>query len=97
MKRFLSIVLFTMISANPTLAQDTPTTPTTTSGGGLELTIQDSKGTRKLRDTTTHTTLSDGTVVSGSTGSDGEPNGGAGNGDGGSGDGGTTGVSREGE
>ena len=96
MKRFLSIVLFTMISASPTLAQDT------TSGGGLELTIQDSNGTRKLRDTTTHTTLSDGTVVSGSTGSDGEPNGGAGNGDGGSGDGGsgdggTTGVSREGD
>ena len=94
MKRFLSMVLFTMISANPTLAQNTPTT---TSGGGLELTIQDSKGTRKLRDTTTHTTLSDGTVVSGSTGADGEPNGGAGNGDGGSGDGGTTGVSREGD
>jgi hypothetical protein len=74
MKRFLSIVLFTVIFASPTLAQNT------TSGGGPELTVHSSKGTRVLKDTTQHTTLSDGTVVSTSKGKDGQPNGGAGNG-----------------
>ena len=75
MKRLLSIALFAMIFANPALAQNAPT-----SGGGL--TVQGSKGTRVLRDTTSHTTLNDGTVVSTSKGQDGQPNGGAGNGGG---------------
>ena len=72
MKRILSIVLSTVLLTSPVLAQDT------TQGGGSEITVQDSKGTRPVRDTTSHTTLGDGTVVSTSTGSDGKPNGGAG-------------------
>lgn len=73
MKRTLSIILLTMIFANPTLAQ-------TTQGGGPTLDTQSSKGPGKLNDTTQHTTLDNGVVVSGSKGSDGRPNGGAGNG-----------------
>jgi hypothetical protein len=93
MKRFLSIVLFTMIFANPTLAQNAPTT---TSGGGPDLTTQSTKGPGTLRDTTSHTTLGNGVVVSGSTGKDGKPNGGAGSGGGGT-NGGSAGASYEGE
>jgi hypothetical protein len=93
MRRFLSIVLFTMISASPTLAQNAPNT---TSGGGPDITVQSTKGTRTVRDTTSHTTLSDGTVVSTSKGTDGKPNGGAGNG-GGNTQGGATGASYEGD
>jgi hypothetical protein len=70
MKRILSIVVFTVLLANPVLAQDT--------GGGTEITVQDSKGTRTVRDTTVHTTTSNGTEVSTSMGSDGKPNGGGG-------------------
>ena len=77
MKHVLSIVLFTTVFASPTLAQ-------TSEGGGLSVTVQSSKGTRTVPDTTQHTTLSDGTVVSTSKGKDGEPNGGAGGGGGGS-------------
>ena len=65
MKRFLSIVLFTMIFANPTLAEDAPTT---TTGGGPGLTVQSAKGSGTLKDTTSHTTLGNGVVVSTSTG-----------------------------
>jgi hypothetical protein len=93
MKRFLSIVLFTMIFANPTLAQNAPTT---TSGGGPDLTTQSTKGSGTLRDTTSHTTLDNGVVVSTSTGKDGKPNGGAGSGGGGT-TGGSAGASYEGE
>jgi hypothetical protein len=93
MKRFLSIVLFTMIFANPTLAQNAPTT---TSGGGPDLTTQSTKGSGTLRDTTSHTTLDNGVVVSTSTGQDGKPNGGAGSGGGGT-TGGSAGASYEGE
>jgi hypothetical protein len=71
MKRFFSIALFTMIFASPTLAE-----PTTTTGGGPSVTVQDANGTRTVRDTTVHTTLDNGVVVSTSTGSDGKPNGG---------------------
>jgi hypothetical protein len=85
MKRSLSIVLFTMVFANPVLAQ---TAPTTTKGGGPDLTVQSTKGTGTVKDTTVHTTLSNGVVVSTSTGSDGQPNGGVG-----SSGGGTTGGS----
>jgi hypothetical protein len=70
MKRILSIVVFTVLLANPVLAQDT--------GGDTEITVQDSKGTRTVRDTTVHTTTSNGTGVSTSLGSDGKPNGGGG-------------------
>jgi hypothetical protein len=93
MKRLLSIVLFTMIFANPTLAQNAPTT---TSGGGPDLSVQSTKGSGTLKDTTSHTTHSNGVVVSTSTGSDGKPNGGSGSGGGGT-KSETTGVSREGE
>ena len=96
MKRILSIVLFTMIFASPTLAQNT------TTGGGPSITVQSSKGTRTVPDTTSHTTLSNGTVVSTSTDSDGQPNGGAGGSGGSAGSGGSTvgggaGASAEGE
>ena len=70
MKRVLSTVFFTMILASPTLAQ------TTTTGGGPSLNVQSSKGSGTLKDTTSHTTHSNGVVVSTSTGSDGQPNGG---------------------
>jgi hypothetical protein len=93
MKRILSMVLFTMIFANPTLAQNAPTT---TSGGGPDITVQSSKGTRTIKDTTVHTTLGDGTVVSTSKGSDGQPNGGAGS-SGGDTNSGPGGASYEGE
>lgn len=89
MKRILSIVLFTIIFASPTLAQNT------TTGGGPGITVQSSKGTRTIKDTTSHTTLSNGTVVSTSTGSDGQPNGGAGSSGGTTG--GSGGDSKEGE
>ena len=82
------MVLFTMIFANPTLAQ------TTTQGGGPDLAVQSTKGSGTLRDTTSHTTLNNGVVVSTSTGKDGKPNGGAGNG-GGDTNGGSTGASYE--
>ena len=84
MKRFLSIVLFTTILAGPTFAQNAPTT---TKGGGPNLTGQSTQGTGTIRDTTVHTTFDNGVVVSTSTGTDGKPNGGAGNSAGG-----TTGV-----
>jgi hypothetical protein len=84
MKRFLSIALCTMIFASPTLAQ-----PTTTTGGGPDLTVQSANGTGTVRDTTVHTTLDNGVVVSTSTGSDGKPNGGVGS-SGGSTNGGST-------
>jgi hypothetical protein len=71
MKHVLSIALCTMIFASPTLAQ-------TTTGGGPEITVQSSQGTRTVKDTTVHTTMPDGTVVSTSTGTDGKPNGGVG-------------------
>jgi hypothetical protein len=83
MKSFLSIVLFTMIFANPTLAQST-------TGGGPDLPVQSTKGSGTLKDTTQHTTLNNGVVISTSKGSDGQPNGGAGNGGGGT-NGGTVG------
>ena len=89
MKRLLSIALFTMIFASPTLAQ------TTTSGGGPDLPVQSTKGTGTLKDTTSHTTLSNGVVVSTSTDKSGNPNGGAGNGGGGT-KGGSGGASYEG-
>ena len=82
MKRVLSTVLFTMILASPTLAQ------TTTTGGGPSLNVQSSKGSGTLKDTTSHTTHSNGVVVSTSTGSDGQPNGGSGGGGDGGGNGG---------
>ena len=88
MKRILSSVLLTTVFAIPTLAQ-------TTEGGGPSVTVQSTKGTRTIPDTTQHTTLSDGTVVSTSKGKDGEPNGGAGGGGGGS-TGGSGGASYEG-
>lgn len=47
-----------------------------TTGGGPDLTVQSTKGTRTLKDTTVHTTLDNGVVVSTSTGTDGKPNGG---------------------
>ncbi len=91
MKRILSIVLFTMAFANQSLAQST-----TTTGGGPSLSVQSSKGSGTLKDTTSHTTLGNGVTVSTSTGSDGKPNGGAGSGGGGSG-GGSGGASYEGD
>src|SRR6185312_15014311 len=69
-KCLLSIVLFTMIFASQTLAQNAPTT---TTGGGPDLTVQSTKGTGTLKDTTSHTTLDNGVVVSTSTGKDGKP------------------------
>ena len=75
MKRSLLIALCTMIFATPTLAQSGSTT---TKGGGPDITVQSSSGTRTVKDTTVHTTLPDGTVVSTSTGTDGKPNGGGG-------------------
>jgi hypothetical protein len=77
MKRFLLTVPFTMIFANLTLAQNAPTT---TTGGGPDLTVQSTNGTGTLKDTTSHTTLGNGVVVSTSTGKDGKPNGGVGSG-----------------
>ena len=74
MKRLLSIVLFTMIFASPTLAR------TTTQGGGASLPVQGYKGSGTLKDTTQHTTLDNGVVISTSKGQDGQPNGGAGGG-----------------
>ena len=73
MKRFLLIALCTMTFASPTLVQ---AAPTTTQGGGSDITVQDTNGTRTVKDTTVHTTLDNGVVVSTSTGSDGKPNGG---------------------
>ena len=93
MKRFLSIVLCTMIFANPTLAQNAPTK---TSGGGPDLSVQSTKGSGTLKDTTSHTTLDNGVVISTSTDKNGNPNGGAGSGGGGT-KSETTGVSRQGE
>ena len=58
MKRFLSIALCTMIFASPTLAA-----PTTTQGGGDNITVQSGNGTATVRDTTVHTTLDNGVVV----------------------------------
>ena len=77
MKRSLLIVLFTMTFATPTLAQNAPST---TTGGGPSLSVQSTKGSGTLKDTTSHTTLGNGVVVSTSTGSDGKPNGGVGGG-----------------
>src|SRR5262245_18655089 len=87
MKRLLSIALFIMLFASPTLAQ------TTTQGGGPNLNVQSGKGSGTLKDTTVHTTFDNGVVISTSKGSDGQPNGGAsGGGDGaGNGSGGANG------
>ena len=93
MKRLFSTVLFTMIIANPTLAQNAPTT---TSGGGPDLSVQSTKGSGTLKDTTSHTTLGNGVMVSTSTGRDGKPNGGAGSSGGGT-TGGSGGASYEGD
>ena len=73
MKRFFSIALCTMIFASPTLAQ-----PTTSTGGGSNITVQSGNNTATVRDTTVHTTLDNGVVISTSIGSDGKPNGGGG-------------------
>ena len=99
MKRILSVVLLTTICAGPALAQSAPTT---NSGGGQSISVQSIKGTVTVRDTTSHTTLGNGTVVSTSVGKDGQPNGGAGGGGGGSAGGGGTagggaGASAEGD
>lgn len=75
MKRSLSMVLFAIFVATPSLAQNAPTT---TTGGGPSLSVQSTKGSGKLNDTTQHTTLGNGVVVSTSTGGDGKPNGGVG-------------------
>jgi hypothetical protein len=75
MTRFLSIVLFTMVSASPTLAQ---IAPPTSSGGGPNLGAQSTKGTGTIGDTTAHTETNNGVVVSTSMGKDGKPNGGVG-------------------
>ena len=72
MKRVLSIGLFIMVGAVPALAQ------TTTTGGGPDVTVQSTKGTRVVGDTTSHTTHGYGVTVSGSTGRDGKPNGSSG-------------------
>ena len=88
MKRVIPVVLFTMILASPTLAQNAPTTK---KGGGPDITVQSAGGTRTVKDTTVHTTDSNGVVISTSTGSDGQPNGGLGSS--GSGGGGTNGGS----
>ncbi len=80
MKHYLSIILLATTVAGPALAEDN------------SITVQSSKGTRTVSDTTQHTQLSNGTTVSTSTGSDGKANGG-----GGPAASGTTGVSREGE
>ena len=90
MQRILPILLAITLAA-PALAQNAPTT----TGGGMSITVTSSKGTRTVPDTTSHTTLGDGTMVSTSTGSDGKPNGGAGNGGGSTG--GSGGASYEGE
>jgi hypothetical protein len=82
-----------VIFANPTLAQNAPTT---TSGGGPDLTVQSTKGSGTLKDTTSHTTLDNGVVISTSTDKGGNPNGGAGSGGGGT-NGGPGGASYEGE
>ena len=56
MKRFLSIIaLCTMIFASPTLA-------------GEDITVQSGNDTRTVKDTTVHTTLDNGVVISTSTG-----------------------------
>lgn len=86
MKCFLVISVSTMIFAGATLAQ---TPSTTTMGGGPDLTVQSNKGTGTVKDTTVHTTLSNGVVVSTSTGGDGRPNGGVGS-SGGNSNGGST-------
>ena len=80
MKHCLSIIILATTVAGPALAEDN------------SITVQSSKGTRTISDTTQHTQLSNGTTVSTSTGSDGKANGG-----GGPAASGTTGVSREGE
>jgi predicted S18 family serine protease len=80
MKRLLSIALLTMIFASPALAQSGPTT---TKGGGPDVTVQSGNSTRTVKDTTVHTTLDNGVVVSTSSGTDGKPNGGVGSGGGG--------------
>ena len=72
MKHLLSIALFPLIFAAPTLAQ------TTTQGGGPSLSVQSTKGTGTLNDTTQHTTHGNGVTVSTSKGSDGQANGGSG-------------------
>jgi hypothetical protein len=90
MKRFFSIALCTMIFASPTLAE-----PTTTTGGGSDITVQSGNDTRTVRDTTVNTTLDNGVVVSTSTGSDGRPNGGVGS-SGGSTNGGSNGGNTNG-
>lgn len=74
MKRSIYIAFAAMLCAGPSLAQ------TTTTGGGPNISVQSAKGSGTVRDTTSHTTSSNGVVVSTSTGRDGKPNGGAGGG-----------------
>jgi uncharacterized membrane protein YgcG len=85
MKRFFSIALCTMIFASPALAEPTTTT----------ITVQSTNGTVTVRDTTVHTTLDNGVVISTSIGSDGKPNGGGGS-SGGSTNGGSNGGNTNG-
>lgn len=73
MYRIFSMALLGVTLAGPALAQGT-----TTTGGGDSITVQSTKGTRTVRDTTSHTTLGNGVTVSTSTGKDGQPNGGVG-------------------
>lgn len=75
MKRILSLALFTMIFANPTVAQ--VATPTQT-GGGSSVTVHSTKGSATVKDTTAHTETTSGATVSTSTNkNDGKtPNGG---------------------
>jgi hypothetical protein len=89
MQRILPILLAVTLAA-PALAQST------TTGGGPSITVTGSGGTRTVPDTTSHTTLGNGTVVSTSTGSDGKPNGGVRSSGGGT-SGGSGGASYEGE
>ncbi len=80
MQRLLSIALLATICASPALAQSGPTT---TQGGGPDVTVQSGNSTRTVKDTTVHTTLDNGVVVSTSSGTDGKPNGGVGSSGGG--------------
>ena len=70
MKRLLAVVFVTLSASTQIFAQST------TTGGGPSVSVQDTGGTRTVKDTTSHTTLSNGVTISTSTGSDGKPNGG---------------------
>ena len=78
MKTVLSLSLVAALSATPALAQMAPTS----FGGGGGIKVHSTKGSGTLRDTTAHTTTSNGATVSTSTDkNDGQtPNGGVGEG-----------------